>query len=151
MNEKKLQKVDDREADRIARLVTQWFNAYPDKILPIAYQVLPSDQPAMALSTIQGAFKKTPFLRGAYIGTMAFKIVYRFQPGNSSNSRLAADEYLDALADWAIKKTGDELPNIGKGKAYKFVCDARAALYWPYEDGSEDHQVLMTMEYYWPG
>lgn len=149
MAKNQLTMVDGVQTDKIARKLLVWLNEYADKPAAIAYEFLPSDQPGMALSIIQGAYKLREYMRGAYVGQMQFKIIYRLQPGSSNNSRLTADETLNALADWAIAR--DTPPDIGNGRVTDITCTARAALFGRYEDGSEDHQVLMAMEYYWPG
>lgn len=139
--------METREAtDRISRGLLSWLNTWPGKQLPIAFEDLPSDAPGMALSSIQGAYIVKRYLRGRYEGQYQYKILYRLQP-TSSNARLTADETLDALGDWASSEASR--PSIGQNKTVKrIVCNTRAAMVARYEDGSEDHQILMTMEYH---
>lgn len=138
--------MDTRETtDKISRSLLAWLNSWTGKPLSIGYEFLPSDAPGMALSTIQGAYITRQYIRGAYEGQYQFKVIYRLQP-SSNNARLSADETLDALGDWATAEK--PLPDLGGGKvAKKITCNTRAAMFARYEDGSEDHQIMMTLDY----
>lgn len=146
MNDKLPVLVSNEEQERISRTMLVWLNEFPDKPVNINYEYLPDDQPGMALSVIQGAFKTKQYLRGRYEASYQFKIIYRLQPGNSNNNRLRADEILDAMADWAVNRK--DLPDIGDGKTVlRITVNSRSTLFGRYENGDEDHQVLMTMDY----
>lgn len=132
--------------DSISRRLLIWLNKWPDKPLPVNFDFLDTDSPGMSLATIQGAYKLQPYIRGGYLGRYQFKIIYRVQPGNSNNNRLRADEVLDAFGEWAAKTR--PYPDIGEGKTVMSIdINSPAAMFAPYEDGSEDHQILMTMDY----
>lgn len=147
MNENRYEFVASRESDKIARSLLVWMNEYPGKpVSVINYEYLPSDQPGMAMSAIQGAYKTVKYLRGAYSAEYQFKVIYRVQPGNSNDKRLKADEELDALGDWAVSSS--VRPELGELKQFtKLEINSPSALFARYDDGSEDHQILMTMEY----
>lgn len=75
-----------------------------------------------------------------------FKLIYRGQPIND-NERLGMDEDLNAVGDWAARRR--DVPDIGKGKRMqRMTVNARSSLFGRYENGDEDHQILMTMRYY---
>lgn len=134
------------ETEGISRGIFRWLNQWPDKPTAIAYESLPADAEGMALSTIQGAYKTKTFVRGGYIGQYQCKIIYRLQPGSSNNNRLRADETLDSLGDWMTYHR--PLPEIGQGKrAVKFEINSLSSLFASYDDGSEDHQILVTLHY----
>lgn len=142
--------VPKAEQEKVSRGLLSWLNQYPDKPLQaINFNFLPADGVGMSLETIQGPYKTKEYLRGEYMAQYQFRILYRVQPGNSNNNRLAGDEVLDTLADWAVDRARKrDVPDIGADKlAKRIICNARSAMTARYEDGSEDHQVLMTMEY----
>ena len=146
MDNKNLNMVAATETDSISRALFRWLNSWPDKPVAINYESLPADGEGLALSTIQGAYKLKEYVRGGYMGQYQFKVMYRVQPGNSNNNRLSADETLDALGEWATKAR--PYPDIGPGKRVtKIKINSLSSVFANYEDGSEDHQILMTMDY----
>lgn len=134
------------ETDNISRSVLIWLNQYENKpVGVINYEYLEQDGVSMALSTIQSAYITRKYLYGGYLAQYQFKVIYRLQP-TTNNDRLSADEFLNALADWAT--TREDKPSLSDGRvARRFECNARSSLFARYEDGSEDHQILMTMTY----
>lgn len=134
------------ETESISRALFRWLNTWPGKPVVINYESLPADGEGMALSTIQGAYKLKEYVRGGYLGQYQFKVMYRVQPGNSNNNRLSADETLDALGGWAANTR--PYPDIGTGKRVtKIKINSLSSVFANYEDGSEDHQILMTVDY----
>lgn len=139
------------EADSISRALLVWLNKWPEK--PVSYinlNFINDDEPGMALASPQGTTLTKTYVRGAYIAEYGFKIVYRIQPGNSNNSRLNAMETLDAFADWIVANR--PLPELSDGKrAMKFnrsTIEPNATFFARYENGDEDYQILMTLDYY---
>lgn len=129
----------------MARRLLSWLNEYPTKPAVIQYEYLEDDQSGMALSLIQGVYKTRRYITGGYQAACQFKIIYRLQAAGN-NTRLAADETLNALADWAA--TRQDRPDLGGGRTVtRIVSDSRSALFGRYENGDEDHQILMTMNY----
>ena len=146
MDNKNLNMVAATETESISRALFRWLNSWTDKPVVINYESLPADGEGMTLSTIQGAYKLKEYVRGGYMGQYQFKVMYRVQPGNSNNNRLSADETLDALGEWATKAR--PYPDIGTGKRVtKIKINSLSSVFANYEDGSEDHQILMTMDY----
>ena len=134
------------ETESISRSLFRWLNTWPDKPVVINYESLPADGEGMALSTIQGAYKLKEYVRGGYLGQYQFNVMYRVQPGNSNNNRLSADETLDALGAWA--SVTRPYPDIGSGRRVtKIKINSLSSVFANYEDGSEDHQILMTLDY----
>lgn len=140
--------VSAAESDQVSRKLLGWFNQYqsfPAGVRMIDFEYLEDDKPSMALSTIQGAYKTVQYITGGYLAQYQFKLIYRAQPG-SNNGRLKMDEVLNDLGDWAAAR--EDFPDIGEGLQFQsVVCDTRAGLFGRYENGDEDHQILMTMEY----
>lgn len=122
-----------------------WINSYPD--LPVGivnFEQLKADASSMALSTIQGAYIVRRYLYGGYRGEYQFKIIYRIKPGVSNDARLKADELLDSIGDWAA----DNDPNLGEDiRVMKLEATTRSSLFAIYENGDEDHQILMKLTY----
>lgn len=146
MDKKPLNMASAAETESISRALFRWLNQWPDKPVVINYERLPADGEGVALSTIQGAYKLKEYVRGGYLGQYQFKVMYRVQPGNSNNNRLSADETLDALGAWASKTR--PFPDIGSGRRVtKIKINSLSSVFANYEDGSEDHQILMTLDY----
>lgn len=136
--------VSNAETDNVSRSMLAWLNSYPQKPVDlIAYEFLDTDKPSMALSTIQGAYKTKQYITGGYVAQYQFKVIYRVQAA-SNNDRLNADETLNAMGDWMADRAN--APDIGF-RVLRVVCDSRSSLFAAYENGDEDHQVLMTMTY----
>lgn len=130
----------------MSRKLLVWINKFPDKPVDfIRFEFLPADTPAMALSTIQATYIVQKYILGGYQAEYQFKVIYRMKPGNSNDKRLKADELLNALGDWATSETP---PDIGDGRrVIRIEPTTRSSLFAVYENGDEDHQILMKMNY----
>ena len=137
--------VSAAEEYQVSRKLLVWLNTYPEKPVDlIRFEFLPADTTAMAMSTIQAAYILKKYILGGYKAEYQFKLIYRIKPGNSNDKRLKADELLDALGDWTI----GQRPDIGDGKTVVSVePTTRSSLFAVYENGDEDHQILMKLTY----
>ena len=98
----------------------------------------------MALSTIQAAYIVQKYILGGYQAEYQFKVIYRLKPGNSNDKRLKSDELLNAIGDWA----NGQKPDIGNDKrVISMEPTTRSSLFAMYENGDEDHQILMKLNY----
>lgn len=133
------------EEDQISRKMLVWLNTFPQKPVDvIRFEFLPADSPSMAMSTIQAAYIVKKYILGGYQAEYQFKVIYRIKPGNSNDKRLKADELLNALGDWALTQT----PDIGTGRrVIRVEPTTRSSLFAMYDNGDEDHQILMKMNY----
>lgn len=133
------------EEDQISRKMLVWLNTFPQKPVDlIRFEFLPADSAAMAMSTIQAAYIVKKYILGGYQAEYQFKVIYRIKPGNSNDKRLKADELLNALGDWALTQT----PDIGTGRrVIRVEPTTRSSLFVMYDNGDEDHQILMKMNY----
>lgn len=132
------------EQARINRFVLMKINDYPE--LPVElvrYEELPADGLGMALSVIQGAFVTRRYILGGYEAEYQYKIIYRIKPGSSMDKRLKADEFLDTLADWLCRNW----PTVDGARVRNVENTSRSSLFAQYENGDEDHQILMKMTY----
>lgn len=139
--------VSGAENDQVSRKLLSWLNTFPDipeDVGTIRFEYL-NVSPCMALSTIQAAYITRKFILGGHQAEYQFKLLYRIDPGDSIDKRLKADEVLNALGDWAASKP---YPDIGDGKRILSIeATTRSSLFAVYESGSEDHQILMKMNY----
>ena len=137
--------VSAAEEYQVSRKLLVWLNTYPEKPVDlIRFEFLPADTTAMAMSTVQAAYILQKYILGGYRAEYQFKLNYRIKPGNSNDKRLKADELLDALGDWTI----GQRPDIGEGKTVVSVePTTRSSLFAVYENGDEDHQILMKLTY----
>lgn len=135
------------EEDQVSRMVLVWLNTYPaipTGIDIIRFEFLPADATGMALSTIQAPYIIKRYILGGYQAEYQFKVIYRIKPANSNDKRLKADEVLNALGDWAETQH----PEIGENKrVLRVEPTTRSSLFAVYENGDEDHQILMKMNY----
>ena len=149
MNEQLPVVVSSDEQEKISRALLAWLNEFPDKpVSTINYEYLADDQAGMALSAIQGTFKTKTYIRRGYQAQYQFKVIYRIQtgPGAENSTRLSAEEMLNKLGSWA--STRRDFPDIGERKyVQKIDFNARSALFGRYDNGDEDHQILMTLYY----
>lgn len=141
--------VAQEEQDKISRNVLVWLNTYPD--LPVGvdlirYEELKDDTVGLMLSTIQGAYILQRYIIGGYKAEYQFKLVYRLNPGASMDKRLKADELLNRLGAWA----SDNKKNLQLGDGIRVLNvepTTRSSLFAMYENGDEDHQILMNLTY----
>lgn len=85
------------------------------------------------------------YILGGYRAQYQFKIVYRTQPGTTSE-RLEADEILNNIGAWAEENKSSL--DIGEGARVVSVRrDSNSSLFATYDDGSRDHQILMNLIY----
>lgn len=147
ISEKTVAIATPEEEDALERALMAFINTFPD--LPfgvpiVQYEQLPADLPAMAVSLIQGTFITGKYIYGGHSAQSQFKIVYRIKPGTSNDKRLSADELLNKIGSWAAASK----PDLGEGiHIQKIERASRSALFAAYDNGDEDHQILMKLTY----
>lgn len=134
------------EEDQVSRKLLVWLNTFPGlPVERIFFEFLPAGAAAMALSTIQAAYIVRRYILGGYEAEYQCKLIYRINPGSSTDRRLKADELLNAIGDWASSQPP---PEIGQGRTVRRIeAASRSSLFAVYENGDEDHQILMKMNY----
>lgn len=139
--------VTAEEETDISRKMMVWANSFEDEDAPAAtinYEFLAADSAGMALSTIQGTYITRRYILGGHEAEYQFKIIARVIPGKSNDKRLTADALLNRFGDWAYKNW----PELGEGlRVRSMTVASRAALFAQYQDGTEDHQILLKMLY----
>lgn len=136
------------EEEQISRNVLKWLNTYPDfpyGVRSFQFEMLEEDTPCMALSTIQGTYITSADIIGNYTAEYQFKLIYRAQP-SSNGDRLEMDEILDVIGDWAVSNLS-ALTLGGEKTPVKIETSTRASLFGRYENGDEDHQIIMKLTY----
>lgn len=146
-SEKQKRLVSAEEEQDISRKMMIWANSFSDDDMPTAtinYEFLAADSASMALSAIQGAYITRKFILGGHEAEYQFKIIARIIPGSSNDKRLKCDAMLNRFGDWAA----ENWPDLGKNVRVRHVEPvSRAALFARYEDGTEDHQIMMKLTY----
>ena len=146
-SEKQKRLVSAEEEQDISRKMMIWANSFSDDDMPTAtinYEFLAADSASMALSAIQGAYITRKFILGGHEAEYQFKIIARIKPGNSNDKRLKCDAMLNRFGDWAMQN----YPSLGDGvRVRRMEAVSRAAVFAVYQDGWEDHQILMKMKY----
>ena len=147
MASEKKKLVSAEEEQDISRKMMVWANSFTDEdtpAAPINYEFLPADSAGMALSLIQGTYITRKYIMGGHEAEYQFKLIARVIPGNSNDKRLRVDAMLNRFGDWAAKN----YPSLGDGvRVRRMELASRAAMFARYEDGTEDHQILMKMTY----
>lgn len=146
-SEKQKKLVSSEEEQDISRKIMVWANSFSDENMPaqkINYEFLSTDSACMALSVTSGTYITRKYILGGHEAEYQFRIIARVIPGNSDDERLKADEVLNRFGDWAAQNP----PTLGDGMRVRRVETlSRAALFARYEDGTEDHQILMKLTY----
>lgn len=142
--------VEASERARIDRNVLKWLSKWPDlpdditKSMVVPESYLLPDVPGMALSKITTAYVNRRYILGGYEADYDFKIIYRIKPGKNMALSLQANELLNRLGDWASRNK----PDLGEGiRVRRVTPTSQADLYAPYENGDEDHQIMMRITY----
>ncbi len=147
MDSKQKKLVSAEEEQDISRKMMIWANSFSDDDMPAAtinYEFLAADSASVALSVIPGTYITQKYILGGHEAEYQFKIIARLFPGTSNDKRLKADAMLNRFGDWAMQND----PDLGDGIIVQSMeVTSRAALLYPYKDGSEDHQILMKMTY----
>lgn len=137
----KLIPVSDRT--KIARAVCQWINTYPDlDCVRVEYEYLGEE--GMALSTIRTPYMTRECIDGSYEAQFDFNIVHRSRP-TAGEHRLNVDEYLNEIAEWCESN----VPSLGGNmKVRRVRCTNSSIMNVRYDDGTEDHQISLTLTFY---
>ena len=157
--EKQKRLVSAEEEQDISRKMMIWANSFSDDDIPAAtinYEFLAADSASMALSTIQGAYITRKFILGGHEAEYQFKIIARIKPGDmlvltplSPLFLPSGEECLYIACEQDAGQTAmQNPPDLGDGmRVRRMEAVSRSALFARYEDGTEDHQILMKLTY----
>jgi len=142
--EKPLELAAGDENRKITRHVLDCLGKWPDlPVKSVTYGMLQPDKAGISLISLQGAVITKRYITGGHQAEYPFALIYRIKPGNSIDKRLAADELLDSLGDWAVTQCPDLEGAIPMG----FQITERASPAATYSNGDEDHQIVMKFIY----
>lgn len=134
------------ERTKIDRNVLRWLNTFPDRPeegFTTESHLLP-DRSGIALSAMTSAYINKSYIIGGYEAEYQFRVIRRIKPGGSMDRSLQADELLNCLGDWAIQNP----PGLGEGiQVVKAEPTSQAELCAVYDNGDEDHHILMKIIY----
>lgn len=131
------------ESEKVARAVRTWLQTYTGKPLnKIEYNYL-SDTKGLSMFPVQGAYKTKQYIDGSYEAQLQFYITYRLIC-STADERLKACETLNAFGSWCEENP----PTLGTGlRVRKITRNNEGSLTNRYEDGVEDYQIMITMNY----
>lgn len=134
------------ERDKIDRKVLLWLNTFPEKPVDTftTESHLAPGSTGMALGAITSAYINWRDILGGYGAEYQFRVIYRIKPAGSVDKSLQADELLNRLGDWAERNP----PDLGDGIRVESAGPvSQAELHSLWENGDEDHQILMKLTY----
>lgn len=135
--------VSAQEQATIQRAVLAWLNSYPNKPLnKVDFEFLGKTS-GLCVSTVQAAFKIRQYINGGYTAQYQFQVVYRLIASNA-DARIAADEALDTMGEWAEQNP----PTLPEGMNLRKVKrDTSASVMARYDNNAEDHTINLTLTY----
>ncbi len=127
----------------LERRLVVWANTFPNAPR-VRYGALPPDRTALALRPVSDGARTRRDILGGLSAEYRFRLLYRMKPGGSDDKRLEAGALLRRFALWA----SDHLPALGEGfRAVRVEAMGGPEIEAAYENGDEDHGVLMKLTY----
>ena len=136
------------ESDQVERAVRTWLQQYPEKpINKVDYEFL-GETTGLTISTVQAAYKVNRYITGGYKAQYQFSLMYAAIP-TTTNERIEMDETLGRYAAWAEATAAEYLPQYlpEKCRFRRLFRNTNAALLGRDANGSEVHQIMITLEY----
>ena len=136
----------------LAKAMKTLLNKWPKKpVAEIFLEDLGKSTPSMMLQQLSAAEKKKEYINGSYIGVWNFAVYIRINAEDTA-SRIDATGALQDLADWlqARDENGEfaNLPDLDDTKtAIKFDMTSTPSISARYDDGVEDYQAILSLEY----
>ena len=136
----------------IAKVMKDYLNTWPDKPVEIRLDDLGAKAPSMMLQQLSAAEKLKSYVNGSYIGLWNFAVYMRIYC-NDTASRIDATACLTDLASWLTEMSSDgklvRLPTIDELRtATNIALTATPSVAARYENGTEDYQMLMSLNYF---
>lgn len=135
----------------IARVMKDLLNSWQKKPVEIQLNDIGTRVPGMMLQQLAAAEKKKAYVNGSYIGEWNFAVYMRVRNIDTA-SRLDAISCLTELAEWLTEQNSEgvylHLPVIDDDRtAVGITLSSTPSIAARYENGTEDYQVLMALEY----
>lgn len=136
---------------QLAKVMKDHLNSWHKKPTEIMLEDLGKEVPSMMLQQLASAEKKKEYVNGSYIGVWNFAVYIRVS-GTDTASRLDAVGCLNELAEWLTELDAEgsfvNLPVIDDSRqATKIETSSTPSIAARYENGIEDYQVVMSLEY----
>lgn len=143
-NENNVMLVGAVEEQQVSRAILLWLNGYTSKPVNVKFEYLPKDGIGLALAAAQAPMIIQSYVDGSYEAQYQFSIIHRCQPIDD-DERLSAEEMLNSFGDWCESTAP---PSLGEGKTVTEIKKSTSAsILARYEDGSEDYNIQMTLQY----
>lgn len=135
----------------IAKVMKNYLNDWSEKPVEIMLEDLGKKVPSMMIQQLSSAEKKREYINGSYIGVWNFALYMRVS-GKDTASRLDAIACLTDLSDWLTERDGNgdyiNLPHIDdKRTATSVQLLSTPSLAARYDNGYEDYQAILSLEY----
>ena len=143
MSEQQRNLVSAAEQEQISRTLRAWIETFSTDIGHVDFEFV-GEMYGLSLCTIQSAYKTKQYIFGGYQAQYQFRIVYRAIAQNAAE-RLAMDELLNDIGAWMETETP---PVFGENiLVRKIRRDSVSAIDARYENGAEDHSILLSLIY----
>lgn len=135
----------------LSRVLRDHLNTWPKKPATITAEVSGKEPPAMMMQQLASVERTRQYINGAYIGVFHFA-VYIAIDAEDTESRFDALAVLNDLGLWLTQKDEsgnfENLPELGEErKAVKFTISSTPSIAARLENGTEEYQVLLALEY----
>lgn len=146
-----MEKVYTNDGTVIAKVMRDHLNTWSKKPVDVMLEDLGKRVPSMMVQQLSASEKKRSYVNGSYIGVWNFALYMRVN-GVDTASRVNAIACLSDFAAWLTEQdeNGDyvNLPRIDdKRIATSIELLANPSLAARYENGYEDYQALLSLEY----
>lgn len=146
-NETPKKYVSALEEGKVKRAVQIWMNSCPEKPLDkLSYNYHGEDSglflvPAQAPFIVRG-----PYILGGYEAQYQFSVDYLLQAAND-DERMAADEALEAVAEWAVKNLSLLSADDSSIRIRRLRRDTPAIPLDMLQSGAEIHSINLSLFY----
>lgn len=129
----------------IARDMRAFLNSWSEKLVPyFTIEQLTTAPPSMMFQPLSGSKVLRKYVDGSFIGSWPFAICFRVNQTDTS-VKLSAYDTLEKAANWL---TSGVLPTLSGSKIpLKIEQTSTPSQIAVYDDGTEDYQVLLALEY----
>ena len=129
----------------IARDMRAFLNSWPEKpVKAFSIEQLTTAPPAMMFQPLSGSKVLRRYIDGSFIGSWPFAICFRVNQTDTA-VKLSAYDTLEKVSNWL---TSGQLPALSGSKIpLKIEQTSQPSQIAVYDDGTEDYQVLLALEY----
>ncbi len=132
--------------ETIAKKLVDFLNTWEEKPTEILFEHFTKGA-CMVFQQLSGTVVDRKYINGSYLGSFPFAVYVRTD-GSDTKSRLDATAVLYSLVNWLKSQ---EPPDIGENRIaseFETTTPSQAGVY---EDGTEDYQITLTLNFYCKG